>query len=108
MPAINLLRQQPLLAYLIALNLLAFFSFGLDKLYARAGAWRVREITLLMLALLGGSLGALLGIQLFRHKTKKASFMVVLALIFLGQMLLWWWYRQRVGGAAGLGVPPAP
>ena len=59
---------------LIAMNGLAFAAFGIDKLKARGGHWRVQESTLLWLAFLGGTPGAYLGRQLFRHKTRKQPF----------------------------------
>lgn len=72
--------------YLVAINLLVFFLYAMDKISARAGAWRVRERTLLLLALLGGSAGALVGMKVFRHKTRKASFGILIAVILLIQL----------------------
>ena len=63
-----------ILIYLLAINVIAFCSFGWDKLCAQKGWWRVRERTLLDLSLLGGSIGAVFGQQFFRHKTQKKSF----------------------------------
>ena len=63
-----------LITALIGLNLIAFLAFGIDKARAEAGAWRVQESTLLLLALLGGTLGAYAGRALFRHKTRKQPF----------------------------------
>jgi uncharacterized membrane protein YsdA (DUF1294 family) len=81
------MEVSPLLAgYLIAINLLTLIFFGVDKASAASHAWRIRERTLLLLALLGGSPGALLGIKLFRHKTKKDSFLALLALVLLAQV----------------------
>lgn len=59
------------LSVLLAINVIAFLSFGWDKLCATQGWWRVPEANLLLLALLGGAIGAIVGQQLFRHKTKK-------------------------------------
>ena len=75
-------------AYLIAINILTFFVYGSDKLLAKANAWRVRERTLLILALLGGSVGALLAMRIFRHKTKKPLFGLLFVVILLGQLAL--------------------
>ena len=69
-----------LLLILIALNLVAFVLYGLDKLKAKRGAWRIPEATLLLIAALGGSLGALLGMELFRHKTKHWKFKILVPL----------------------------
>jgi uncharacterized membrane protein YsdA (DUF1294 family) len=59
---------------LTILNVWTFMVFGFDKLRAEAGTWRISEGTLLSLAFIGGSLGALAGRRLFRHKTRKQPF----------------------------------
>lgn len=86
-----------LIIYLALVNLTALLIFGFDKLFARAGSRRVRESTLLILAFLGGSVGALLGAKLFRHKTKKSSFMALLGIIFLIQLALLLLVASRPG-----------
>ena len=60
-------------AYLICLNLILFVLMGRDKAAARSGARRTPETALLALAVIGGSVGGLLGMILFRHKTRKRS-----------------------------------
>ena len=77
-----------LLLILIALNLVAFALYGLDKLKAKRGAWRIPEATLLLIAALGGSLGALLGMELFRHKTKHWKFKVLVPLFLAAHIAL--------------------
>ncbi len=72
-----------ILLLLAAVNLLAFFLYGADKLKAKKGAWRIPEATLLLVAFLGGSLGALLGMELFRHKTRHAKFRVLVPLFLI-------------------------
>ncbi len=62
--------------YLIAVNVIAWIAYGLDKWKARRGKWRIPERTLLIIALIGGSVGALAGMLMFRHKTKKAKFVI--------------------------------
>ena len=59
---------------LIAVNVLAFAAFGIDKARAEQGAWRISEGALLHLAFFGGTLGAYAGRALFRHKTRKQPF----------------------------------
>ena len=59
-----------LMIYLVIINLIAFLTFGADKRRARRDRRRVRESTLFLLAVLGGSAGALLGMYVFRHKTR--------------------------------------
>ena len=61
-------------AALAVINLATFALYGVDKARARRGAWRIRESTLLGAAACFGALGALLGMQLFRHKTKHRAF----------------------------------
>ena len=72
-----------LLIILVAVNLFAFVLYGIDKLKAKRGAWRIPEATLLLVAFLGGSLGAFLGMELFRHKTKHAKFKVLVPLFLV-------------------------
>ncbi|MFC1598248.1 DUF1294 domain-containing protein [Patescibacteria group bacterium] len=72
-----------ILLYFAAINLITFFVYGFDKWMARAGAWRVSEAALWVLALIGGSVGALVGMNFFRHKTQKISFQFILFLIIL-------------------------
>jgi uncharacterized membrane protein YsdA (DUF1294 family) len=74
-----------LLYYLLAVNLLTFATYGIDKYMARHARWRVREASLLLLAALGGSIGALLGMHLFRHKTQHKKFRYGVPLILLAQ-----------------------
>ncbi|RUM25209.1 DUF1294 domain-containing protein [Rhizobium vallis] len=67
----------------LALNLLAFSVYYLDKQAARRGRWRISERTLLTLALIGGSLGAVAAQQLLRHKTRKEPFRSILVAILI-------------------------
>lgn len=60
--------------YLVAVNVVTFVFYGLDKWKARRGRWRIPEAALLWLAVLGGSPAALLAMWLFRHKTKHNKF----------------------------------
>lgn len=75
-----------LLYHLLAVNLLTFATYGIDKYKARHARWRVREASLLLLAALGGSIGALLGMHLFRHKTQHKKFRYGVPLILLAQV----------------------
>ena len=82
-----------LVLWLAIANFMAFALFGLDKWKAkrkakRPGVWRIRERTLWTWALLGGSVGAILGMRVFRHKTRKARFAVGLPLLLLAQILI--------------------
>ncbi len=71
--------------YLAAINLVTFAVFAADKRKAVRGEWRVRENTLLLLAAIGGSAGAMLAQQLLRHKTRKEPFRTVLYAIVVVQ-----------------------
>ena len=84
-----------LAVWLIAINLVTFAVYGADKRRARRGAWRVPEKTLFLLPLLGGSVGALLGMRVFRHKTKHWYFVWGIPLILLAQMALAVWLLYR-------------
>ena len=76
-------------ACLIVLNLTAFFTYGWDKCRAKKGQWRVPEHTLLALAFAGGGVGALLGMRVFHHKTRKTKFRLgVPAAVLLWLLLL--------------------
>lgn len=63
------------LVYLCAVNLIAFIAYGIDKRRARKNRWRIPEITLIMFAAIGGSIGALVGMFFWHHKTKKIKFL---------------------------------
>lgn len=69
--------------YLIVINIVTWIAFGLDKWKAKSGKWRIPERTLLLLALAGGSLGALAGMIMFRHKTRKAKFFISVPVMFV-------------------------
>jgi uncharacterized membrane protein YsdA (DUF1294 family) len=59
---------------LLVLNAITFFVYGIDKWKAKKGKWRISEATLLILAIIGGSFGALLGIKVWHHKTMHKKF----------------------------------
>ena len=77
-----------IILYLIVINVVAFLAFGLDKLKAKADAWRIPEKTLLGLAVIGGSVGAILGMRTFRHKTRHKQFSVGLPVILAVQLII--------------------
>lgn len=84
-----------LAVWLIAINLVMFAVYGADKRRARRSAWRVPEKTLFLLPLLGGSVGALLGMRVFRHKTKHWYFVWGVPAILLAQLALAVWLLCR-------------
>ena len=84
-----------LLVYLVLINLVTFLVYGIDKSRAKRGVWRVPEKTLFLLPLLGGSIGALLGMRTFRHKTKHWYFVWGIPAILLAQIALAAWLLYR-------------
>ena len=83
--------MKTILLLLVAVNLVSFTLYGLDKLKAKKGLWRIRESTLLLIAVLGGSMGALLGMEIFRHKTKHWQFKVLVPVFFILHLALAVW-----------------
>ena len=84
-----------LLVWLAVINLLTFIIYGADKRRARRGKWRVPEKTLFLLPLLGGSIGALLGMRVFHHKTKHWYFAWGIPAILLAQIALAVWIYTK-------------
>ena len=74
--------------YLVAINLVAFFMYGIDKWKARRSKWRISEATLLVVAVVGGSIGAWLGMKTWHHKTLHKKFRFGVPLILTVQILL--------------------
>ncbi len=72
-----------LVIYVLLINVTTLILFGIDKYKAIYNRYRISEMTLLTFAMLGGSLGANLGMKLFRHKTKHKKFRVLLPIMFI-------------------------
>ena len=72
-----------LIGYIILINVITWSAFGLDKWKAKRNAWRIPERILILLAFLGGSLGALTAMGMFRHKTRKPKFFVGIPVILV-------------------------
>lgn len=79
---------ETLLYYLIAINIVTLIVYGIDKVKAMKGKWRISEATLLLLAIIGGSVGAWLGMKTWHHKTMHKKFKYGLPLILLAQIAL--------------------
>ena len=87
-----------LVRWLVLINIAAFCFFGIDKRKARRGHWRMSENTLLLSAVLGGSLGALAGMRVFHHKTRHRKFTITVPILLVlqialavgGRMAGWW------------------
>lgn len=77
-----------ILTLLVLINIAAYISMGIDKKRAIKGKYRIPEKTLFILAILGGSLGSILGMQHFRHKTKHWYFKYGMPLILIVQLIV--------------------
>ena len=80
--------QRILFIYLLVINVATFLTFGIDKWKARNNRWRLREAALLGLAVLGGSIGAWLGMKVWHHKTLHRKFKYGIPLILLVQIAI--------------------
>ena len=79
---------QLLLIYLLTVNALGCLLMLIDKVKAKKNRWRIPEATLFLVAAIGGSIGSLIGMYLFRHKTKHFSFILGMPLILAAQIIL--------------------
>lgn len=75
-----------LLAYLLVINLFAMLIMAVDKSKAERNKWRIPEKTLFIVALIGGSIGSIAGMYMFRHKTKHAGFVIGMPAILILQI----------------------
>lgn len=82
--------------YLICINLCSFALMGIDKKKARHNAWRISEKNLLLSALAGGSLGGILGMKVFRHKTKHRKFTWGMPIILIFQLILLFFFLYQI------------
>ena len=74
--------------YLLAINALSFILFGLDKYKAKKGKWRISEATLLLMAVIGGSIGAWVGMRIWHHKTMHKKFKYGIPIIIILQVTI--------------------
>ena len=72
---------------LFALNLITFIIYGIDKFKAKKAKWRISEATLILFAVIGGSIGAWLGLQVWRHKTQHKKFFIGIPMILTLQVI---------------------
>lgn len=84
----NIFTIKNIIIYLITINLIAFLAMFIDKKKAQKGKWRIKESTLLILALIGGSIGAISGMYIFHHKTQKPRFYIGFPIIIILQILV--------------------
>lgn len=81
--------------YVLILNFVTMQVYGIDKFKAKKGKWRIPESTLLLLAVLGGSIGAWLGMRVWRHKTQHKKFKYGIPVIFILQVALCFYLLYR-------------
>lgn len=81
-----------LIFYLVIINVFTFFLYGVDKLKAQRSRWRIPESVLLGMAAIGGSVGAWLGMQVWRHKTQHVKFRYGVPIILIAQVALLVWF----------------
>lgn len=74
--------------YLLVINVTGFVLMFIDKRRAQNNQWRIKEATLFLTAAIGGSIGSMLGMKVFRHKTKHLSFLIGMPAIFIVQVAL--------------------
>lgn len=86
---------QALCLYLLIVNLVGFLLMGLDKRRAKRGAWRISEKTLFLPPLLGGTVGAILGMRVFHHKTRHWYFRYGLPALLVLQLALAGWLNWK-------------
>ena len=77
-----------ILTYLVIINIAAFIAFGIDKWRAQNNAWRIPEATLFLLSIIGGSIGAEIGMHVWHHKTRHLSFIIGIPIILLLQIIV--------------------
>ena len=87
--------EQLILIYLIAINVVTFFAYCIDKWKAKRSKWRISEATLLGMAVIGGSIGAWLGMRVWHHKTMHKKFQFGIPLIIVVQIALVIWIISK-------------
>ena len=80
--------MEEIICYLLAVNIVTFILYGIDKYKAKKGRWRISEATLLLIAVIGGSIGAWAGMRLWHHKTKHKKFKYGIPIIIILQVAI--------------------
>ena len=83
-------------AYILFINSLLFILMWLDKRKAKLNHWRISEKTLFLFAIIGGSMGGIIGIYTFRHKTKHLKFTLGFPLILIIQLLIFLYLKTKL------------
>ena len=74
--------------YLVIINIIGFLSMWIDKVKAKKGSWRISEKNLFIVAMLGGSIGSMLGMKTVRHKTKHKKFVIGMPAVLIVQVII--------------------
>ena len=79
--------------YMIIINIISLILYGIDKHKAKKNKYRISEFTLIIISYLGGAIGAILGMNLFHHKTKKPKFKILIPI----SLMIWIYIIVKVG-----------
>lgn len=93
-----------IIGYFLLINIIALALFRIDKSKAIKGRSRISEFTLLFSSLIGGAMGGVLGMKLFRHKTKKTGFRVIIYFCLLINILAYGWLAYQFYTGSGLEI----
>ena len=80
--------MEEIICFLLAINIATFLLYGIDKYKAKKGRWRISEATLLLMAVIGGSIGAWVGMRIWHHKTMHKKFKYGIPIIIIMQVAL--------------------
>ena len=80
--------MEEIICYLLAVNIVTFLLYGIDKYKAKKGRWRISEAILLLMAVIGGSIGAWAGMRLWHHKTMHKKFKYGIPIIIILQVTI--------------------
>ena len=83
----EILTLKNMITYLVIINIIGFLAMWIDKRRAQRHAWRIPEKTLMIIAALGGGIGTIAGMYIFRHKTQKIAFVVGMPLILIVEIV---------------------
>lgn len=92
----SIFTTQNILIYILIINVITFFMMWFDKHEAKIGDWRVPERTLFLLVLLGGGIGGIAGMYVFRHKTRKWYFKIGFPAILIMQIVLVIYFKKFI------------
>ncbi|MDO9536949.1 MAG: DUF1294 domain-containing protein, partial [Thermoplasmata archaeon] len=94
-----------IVGYFLLINLISLVLFGIDKSKATRDSSRISEFTLLLFSIIGGAMGGVLGMKLFRHKTRKTGFRVILYFCLLINLFAYGWLMYYYYTGNGLEIP---